>query len=301
MFPGNKNIVIDNLQCKLFTDCAIEVSVLRLDKLHPVVSGNKLFKLHYFIEEAITDRCPEVITFGGAFSNHLLATAFACHEIHIKSIGLVRGEKPAVLSHTLQHCTEYGMELQFLSRDAYIKRNDVSFSHQLIDKYPGAMIIPEGGYHPMGARGAALIGNYLQGKNFSHIACAMGTATTIAGLLSAANSNQQVIGIQVLKGITDTAGRLKYLIDDNYLAENLLLTDDYCFNGYAKKDSALIAFMNILFETQQIPTDFVYTAKMMYGIYDMALQGKFEAGSHIVCIHTGGLQGNGSLLGELVF
>ena len=284
--------MIQELSDPIFSDQEVNVDVLRLDEIHPIVSGNKIFKLHYFLKEAEERNCKTVITFGGAYSNHLVACAFAFKEAGIKSIGIVRGERPAVLSRTLLHCLEYGMELIFISREDYKKREELSFLNVLKDQHPDHMLIPEGGYHPLGAKGAALIGDYFKEKNYSHIGCSVGTATTIAGLLQTINSNQIVMGFAALKGMTDIKSRLKFLINGNYKKENFMFIDDYTFNGYAKKDSALLEFMNMLYETQKLPTDFVYTGKMLYGIYDMVKSGKFASGSKVLCIHTGGLQGN---------
>ncbi|MEP6675237.1 MAG: pyridoxal-phosphate dependent enzyme [Ferruginibacter sp.] len=286
---------------KLFAEKKITVAVLRLDALHPVVSGNKFFKLKYFLEEAL-NKNKAVITFGGAYSNHLVATAFACREAGIACTGIVRGEAPEMLSPTLQQCREYGMQLKFISRDAYKKHDEPSFLHELEKDFVSHIVIPEGGYHPLGAKGSAGIGEYIRAENYSHIACAVGTATTIAGLLSVADAHQTVLGFNVLKGMTDLDLRLRYLLAEKNAAKKIKVIDDYTFDGYAKKNAALIAFMNRLYEQENLPTDFVYTAKMMYGIYDMVRMDHFAPGSKIVCIHTGGLQGNASLPeGSLIF
>jgi 1-aminocyclopropane-1-carboxylate deaminase len=295
LFSLTGNITIDRLQDDLFVRKGISVDILRLDKVHPVISGNKLFKLHHFLQEALQSTHKHIITFGGAFSNHLAAAAFACRELGLKSTGIVRGEMPAALSHTLLQCREMDMQLQFVSREAYERKATAAFGQELETRYGPHLLVPEGGYHPMGAKGAAMIMNHVPQGYYSHIACSLGTATTVAGLLSTAAENQLVMGFCALKGMTDIDNRLHYLLDGSYNPATFLPVHDYCFAGYAKKDPAVFSFMNRLWQEQRIPTDFVYTAKMLYGVYDMADNDFFTPGSCILCLHTGGLQGNLSL------
>ena len=281
------------MQHELLVQKGISLSVLRLDKIHPVISGNKLFKLHYFIESIDDNKVPEIITFGGAYSNHLVATAYACKLKQLPCTGIVRGEKPVKLSHTLEQCLEYGMALQFISREEYDKKESPDFIEAIQEQFEDSIIIPEGGFAPLGAKGAAIIMDKVS-ATATHICCAVGTATTLAGLLMNAKPGQQIIGFPVLKGMTDLQERIDFLtgfVDQT----QLLVQDQYHFGGYAKKTSILIDFMNTFYKDCAIPTDFVYTAKMMYGVMNMIQQDYFPAGSNITCIHTGGLQGNLSL------
>ena len=288
------------LHDELFRQKELSVAVLRLDIIHPVVSGNKLFKLHYFLQEATSAENKTVLTFGGVYSNHLIATAFACQANGLKSIGIVRGEKPADLSSTLQQCIRYGMELEFISREAYNEKETIHFQNELKNKWGKCCIIPEGGYHPLGAKGAALIPALVKGGNYSHICTAAGTATTTAGLLI--GGNQKIISVPVLKGMTDIDARINFLCSGNFKKEQLEIFDQYHFGGYAKKTPALIEFMNYLWKQHSLPTDFVYTAKLFFAIYDKIKNDHFPAGSSIICLHTGGLQGNNSLAaGSLLF
>jgi 1-aminocyclopropane-1-carboxylate deaminase/D-cysteine desulfhydrase-like pyridoxal-dependent ACC family enzyme len=291
-------ISIDTVANDCLTRKRVSLSVLRLDKIHPVVSGNKLFKLHYFLQDAITSPQPGLLTFGGAYSNHLVATAFASKTAGIKCIGLVRGEKPAVLSPTLQACKQYGMQLHFLSRGEYSKKDESNFMDRLPDEWKKYVLVPEGGYHPKGAAGAALI-TQLIAEDTTHICTALGTATTIAGLIAGAKKHLQIIGIPVLKGMTDINKRMEYLTGKPNTAT---LLNEYHFGGYAKKNKCLLQFMNSFYDENKIPTDFVYTAKMMFGVMDSIENNFFPEGSKIVCLHTGGLQGNASLpAGSLIF
>jgi 1-aminocyclopropane-1-carboxylate deaminase len=295
LFLLKEDITTERLQDELFIQRGIEVDLLRLDKVHPVVSGNKLFKLHYFLQEALQSTHKHIITFGGAYSNHLAATAFACREKGLKCTGIVRGEPPVKQSHTLQHCREMGMQLHFISREEYDRKEQPAFLQSIESRYGIHLLVPEGGYHPLGAKGAAMIMNHVPQSEYSHIACALGTATTVAGLISAAGKNQLVMGFCVLKGMADINNRLHYLLDGRYDPAVFMPVHEYCFAGYAKKDPAVFSFMNRVWQQQQVPTDFVYTAKMLYGVYDMAGKGFFTPGSRVLCIHTGGLQGNLSL------
>lgn len=285
---------VDVLKSIVFSTMGLRVSVLRLDKIHPIISGNKIFKLHYFLKEALASQHKTIATFGGAYSNHLAATAYACKTAGIKCIGIVRGEQAAALSHTLQFCTKTGMELQFVSRELYAEKETSPFVEQLKNEHGGCTIIPEGGYGIKGAKGAALIHELIQPATYTHICTAAGTATTTAGVLMGA-ATETIICVPVLKGMTDMEERIAQCTNGNFKKNQLLVFTDYHFGGYAKKTPELIAFMNELWQQYRLPTDFVYTAKMMYAITDKIKQGYFAAGSNILCLHTGGLQGNLSL------
>jgi 1-aminocyclopropane-1-carboxylate deaminase len=294
LFLPIHDIAVQPLAEPQFAGRGIAVSVLRADTVHPVASGNKLFKLHHFLGAAGQSVNKTLLTFGGAWSNHLVATAFACQAAGIRAIGVVRGERPAQLSHTLLQCGQLGMELQYVGRQQYAHKTDGAFLRGLAAQWGPHVLVPEGGYHPLGAKGAALMLPADMGP-YTHIACALGTATTVAGLLLAAPAHVTVLGFCALRGMTDIDDRLRYLLDGERPAARFLALPQYCFAGYAKKDPLLFGFMNGLWQRQGLPTDFVYTAKMLYGVYDLAAQGFFPKGSHVLCVHTGGLQGNASL------
>lgn len=288
---------------ELFNLNGVSLSVLRLDQVHPIVSGNKIFKLHYFVEKALRSDHKTLVSFGGAYSNHLVATAYACQSMGLKSIGIVRGELAPLLSHTLQHCKAYGMQLIFVSRAAYHQKEEDFFLAAIQDQLPtDYILIPEGGYDPLGAQGASLIMTHLKGQTFSHIGTAMGTATTLAGLLLAAEKDTQIIGVSVLKGDDDTESRLQYLIGRMPDSKQLQLLKGYHFGGYGKKNNELLAFMNQIWLEYALPLDFVYTGKLFYAVIEKIKEGFFPIGSKILCLHTGGLQGNDSLtVGSLNF
>ncbi len=286
---------IESLAFDLFTKKQVSVSVLRLDKIHPLVSGNKIFKLQCFLDQSLQSSNKTILSFGGAYSNHLAALAFACKTLQIKSIGIVRGEKPSLLSPTLQLCTHNGMQLKFISRDQYSTKDTPAFIQDLQTEFGECIIIPEGGFHPLGVKGASQITDLIPSNTYSHICSAVGTATSLAGIYSAAEKNQTIIGIPVLKGLLDLKDRFKQLLDIFPTDTLLEVFDDYHFGGYAKKTEELIVFMNWCWEEFSLPLDFVYTAKMFYGVVDKISKNHFAPNSHILCIHTGGLQGNNSL------
>ena len=294
-YPLNFTINIESLNNALFSKRSVTVSMLRLDTIHPVVSGNKIFKLHYFLDEAVNSIHKQIITFGGAYSNHLAATAFACNVRGIKSIGIVRGERPPNLSHTLLFCIETGMQLEFINRSSYENIKNEGFLNTLTKKYGDHTLVPEGGYSQEGAHGAKLITSYFNSKNFTRICCPVGTATTFAGLIMGCAGDTEITGFSALKNLADIDARLKELGID--AKKKYSFNGNYHFGGYAKKNSALLAFINTFYEDNKIPLDFVYTGKMMFGVYDLINNNYFPPGEKILCIHTGGLQGNESLPG----
>ena len=301
MLDIQKKIQIDEVKDELFNEKNIRLFIARLDLIHPVVSGNKLYKLHYFFKEAKASNKNTIITFGGAYSNHLVATAYHSFQNNIKSIGIVRGEKSYPLSHTLKDCMHYNMELIFIPRSQYDAPDKNNLLQEMSLKYPDAYFIPEGGYHPLGSEGAGLIMNSLSEINPSHVCTAVGTATTLSGLIRNNKDQHEIIAVPVIKNMTDIKERLNYLISENKYQPPVIF-DGYHFDGYAKKNETLLSFMNTFYQNTQIPTDFVYTGKMMYAVYDKIKSDYFPMGSHIVCIHTGGLQGNLSLTSRsLVF
>jgi 1-aminocyclopropane-1-carboxylate deaminase/D-cysteine desulfhydrase-like pyridoxal-dependent ACC family enzyme len=279
----------------------IRLQVLRLDSLHPVVSGNKWFKLQEWLQLHLESNHPSLVTFGGAWSNHLVATAFACGALQIPCVGVVRGEEPAVWSATLLQCRDYGMQLSFIPRSAYARKDHPDFIASLLAKHGPATIVPEGGFSAEGAKGAAGICSYIP-PDSTHLCCAAGTGTTAAGLLLGKLPHQQVIVLPVLKGLHDLTERLRSITGRAWAAPDCAIQDGYHFGGYARYSPDLLETMNRLHKKYAMPTDFVYTGKLMAGILQLLEKDYFPAGSRILCIHSGGLQGNRSLpAGQLIF
>jgi 1-aminocyclopropane-1-carboxylate deaminase len=272
----------------------ITTDVLRLDRLHPVISGNKWFKLKGHLQQALQSSASPIITFGGAWSNHLLATACAAHEAGLNAIGMVRGEKPPTLSATLSSALHYGMQLEFISRQDYSEKSSPHFLHQLSLRYPGAYIIPEGGAGPLGIRGSEEILRIIDTSSYTHILCAIGTGTMFLGLVRASLPGQTVIGVPVLKGVNPLAGAEPLILTPEQ-SERARLLDGYQFGGYARHPQVLLDFMNEFYRETAIPSDIVYTGKLFYALRDSIRNNYFPKSSRLLVIHSGGLQGNGSL------
>jgi 1-aminocyclopropane-1-carboxylate deaminase len=296
------NITLENWKNAFLKEKGITAAILRLDKIHPHISGNKWFKLKYYLQEAIQNNKQGIRTFGGAFSNHIVAAACAAQMSSLKSIGIIRGEEPAILSPTLLQAKALGMQLIFINREKYKQKDDTAFLSELQTDYEDYFIIPEGGAGATGAKGCLEITGFAGKETYTHILCAMGTGTMFAGLLNAALPYQTVIGIPVLKGITDFWQQAAYMIEKKERKADSHFIYDYHFGGYAKYKPALIAFMNSFYNETGIPTDFVYTGKLLFAVNDLLHKNYFSTGCRLLIIHSGGLQGNAGLpKGTLIF
>ncbi len=283
-----KSITVDKINFPSIADKSLEVSVLRIDKIHSIISGNKWFKIRYYLEEAKQLNKETIVTFGGAYSNHIVATAAVCKKYDFESIGIIRGEKPDAFSPTLLQAQEMGMEFFFANRKDYKSKN---IPEQLrSDKF---YFINEGGFGEKGADGAATILDYCDKNNFTHYCCAVGTGTMIAGLVKAALPGQSTIGISVMKNNFDLEKNVRSLLRNN--ENNFQIIHDYPFGGYAKYTPSLITFMNEFYQQTLIPSDFVYTGKLFYAVNDLIQKKFFPADSKLLIVHCGGLQGNRSL------
>jgi 1-aminocyclopropane-1-carboxylate deaminase len=276
------------------------VDVLRLDLVHPVISGNKWFKLkEYFKEARILDK-KIILTFGGAYSNHIVATAATAQQTGVKSIGIIRGEKPNRLSRTLLDASSYGMDLYFISREHYKRK---LIPPQVLEQYNKSDIylINEGGYGMPGAAGAKEILSQVDSSSYSHIIDSVGTGTTLAGLIEAARKEQKIIGISSMKNNYSLQNEIEQLLSPQS-KKDFILFHDYSFGGYAKFSKPLIDFMNEWFRLTGIPSDFVYTGKLFFAVNNLLEKNYFPPDSKLLIIHSGGLQGNQSLPnGTLIF
>lgn len=264
------------------------VYIRREDLIHPLVSGNKYRKLKYNIQFALEQGYEQLLTFGGAYSNHILATAVAANNAGLRSIGIIRGEELSELVNsnpTLRTAKKYGMDLQFISRDAYRNKESVAYLNALRLQYPKAYILPEGGNNALAVKGCEEI-LQAEDKAFRVIVTAVGTGGTMAGIVKSSLPHQKVLGYSVLNGTFQQETLLKYTEKKNYF-----ITDAYNFGGYAKVDEELIKFINEFKEETGIPLDPVYTGKMLYGIRECIKNELFDENSRILAIHTGGLQG----------
>jgi 1-aminocyclopropane-1-carboxylate deaminase len=291
----NENI---NIQCiPSFSINQLEVDVLRLDDIHPIISGNKWFKLKYYVQFAQANQAKTIASFGGPYSNHLVALAYVAKQNNLKSIGYVRANGNEPITPSLQEAVSYGMELRFLGRAHFQK-----LKNELIQNNSSTAIffVDEGGYGTLGAKGAATILNNEKTNNYSHIVCAVGTGTMMAGLINASNTHQHIIGIPVLKNEQSIAHEINWLLTDT--KKNYTLLHDFHLGGYAKTTQMQFDFMNQLWETEKIPTDIVYTSKLFMAMKNLIHSDYFSSASKILIVHSGGLQGNRSVaVGTLLF
>lgn len=265
----------------------IQLYIKREDELHPVISGNKMRKLKYNLKAAKVQNKKTLLTFGGAFSNHLLATAAAAKEHNFKAVGVVRGDELANqnLNPTLAKAVEYGMQLRFVSRDYY--KNLTQQNAELPAQLNGSdvYVIPEGGANELAVQGCQEILTESD-SDFNFIFCAAGTGTTMAGIAKSIKAPQKLIGVASLR---DTG--LKRRIADLSEQSKFELLDEYHLGGYAKINSDYIHFLNDFYRQTKVLLDPIYTGKMMYAIFDKVNFGNFDKESQILAIHTGGLQG----------
>lgn len=255
---------------------------------HPLISGNKFRKLKYNLLNARELNKDLLLTFGGAYSNHIAAVAAAGNELGFKTIGVIRGEELANNisdNPTLSFAQGQGMKLHFVSRDVYKHKTSEIFIDELRSKFGDFYLIPEGGTNNFAIKGCEEILTEVD-KSFDFICCPVGTGGTISGLINASIPNQKILGFPALKG-----DFLREEISKFATKSNWELIQDYHFGGYAKINTELISFINEFKNSYNIPLDPVYTGKMMFGIFDLVKQNYFQVGSKILVIHTGGLQG----------
>lgn len=267
---------------------AVELYIKREDKIHPFVSGNKYRKLKYNLLEAKNNGFDTLLTFGGAFSNHIAAVASAGNAFGFKTIGIVRGEElgnKISENTTLSFAKENGMQFKFVSRELYRNKTSESFLNDLKEEFGDFYLIPEGGTNKLAVKGCEEILN-TEDNTFDYICCAVGTGGTISGLINCSKPSQQVLGFPALKG-----DFLKGDISKFATQANWELITDYHFGGYAKINEELVTFINQFKIDNQVSLDPVYTGKILYGIMDLISKNYFPKGSKILVIHTGGLQG----------
>ena len=270
----------------VLNDKALRVFVKREDLIHDKISGNKWRKLYYNLQYAKEKRYSTLVTFGGAYSNHIAATAAAGNMFGFKTIGFIRGEEHTPLNSTLQYAQKYGMEFRYVDRSTYKEKDSVKFQDKYLSSFQNYYLIPEGGTNELAVKGCEEILTDIE-IDFDVVCCAIGTGGTISGIINTLKKHQKAIGFPALKG----AGFINE--DISVYAKNTRweLNLDYHFGGYAKVSSSLIEFINNFKEKHKIPLDPVYTGKMMFGLWDLIEKDYFRRDSVIVVIHTGGLQG----------
>jgi 1-aminocyclopropane-1-carboxylate deaminase len=266
----------------------IQVYIKREDLIHPFVSGNKFRKLKYNLAEAKKRNFDTLLTFGGAFSNHIAAVAAAGKLEGFKTIGIIRGEELAIETNgnpTLKFASENGMQFEFVSREQYRTKTATDFLLHLKQKFGAFYLIPEGGTNELAVKGCTEILTE-EDKAFDFIACAVGTGGTISGIIESASLHQQILGFPALKGEF-----LQNEIRNFVTKSNWRLIKGFEFGGYAKLTTELIVFMNDFLAETQVLLDPIYTAKMVFGVKSLIHDGFFPNDSKILLIHTGGIQG----------
>ncbi|BBD65505.1 1-aminocyclopropane-1-carboxylate deaminase [Nostoc commune NIES-4072] len=291
---------LQQINSEIARHAGVDLYVLRLDLMHPWVNGNKWFKLKYNLLEAKEKNFTTLLTFGGAYSNHIYATAAAGNLFGFRTIGVIRGEERLPLNPTLSFAVQQGMQLVYLSREMYRQRNTPKLEEYLQQRFGEVFIIPEGGSNLNGVRGCTEIIDRAI-ITFDRICVACGTATTLAGIALSLHEGQRAIAFPVLKNGAFLAQEIESLLT-NYLASGLPapytspasweLVCDYHFGGYAKMNNDLLFFSQQFTKEHGVPLDYVYTAKMFYGVMDLLKQGFFCKGDRLLLVHTGGLQGN---------
>lgn len=278
----------DNQQLVLQNNPDVTLYIKREDLLHPHISGNKYRKLKYNLQQARLENKTTLLTFGGAYSNHIAATAAAGKEFGFNTIGVIRGEELSAenpSSPTLHFAKSNGMQLHFISRENYRLKDTAEFLLKLEQQFGDFYLIPEGGTNSLAVKGCEEI---LTDEDacFDFICAAVGTGGTISGLVNTSKVHQKVIGFSALKGDFLSEEVKKWTGKNNWH-----ITDAYCFGGYAKINRDLIEFINQFKQETGIQLDPVYNGKMMYGIFKMIAEEKFPKKSRILAVHTGGLQG----------
>lgn len=287
MQSRNQQIILPLLEEK-----GVRLFIKRDDLIHPLVSGNKIRKLKYNLEEAQKMGYTTLLTYGGAYSNHIAATAYAGKMAGINTIGVIRGAELGLKWHenpTLKSAHDYGMQLHFVSRDTYRRKTDAEEQRKLEARFGPFYRLPEGGSNTLAVRGCEEI--LAPGDTQFEVICvAVGTGATLAGICNAAHAGQSILGFPALKGDFLNEDIRKFVREGDWQ-----LQTDYHFGGYAKVSAELIDFINTFKRDTHIPLDPVYTGKLVYGILDLVKKNRFKRNTKILAIHTGGLQGRAGM------
>ena len=262
--------------------------IRREDLIHPFISGNKFRKLKYNLVQAKAENHHTLLTFGGAFSNHIAATAFAGKEYGFKTIGIIRGdelESKILINPTLKFAQECGMQFKFVTREEYRHKTEADFIENLKHEFGDFYYVPEGGTNEFAVQGCKEILTQ-DDSQYDFICTAVGTGGTISGIINSSFPHQKVLGFPALKGDFLNNEIRKFVHKENWE-----LITDYHFGGYGKVNPELIAFVNQFYVENQVPLDPIYTGKMVFGVIDLINTNYFPENSKILLIHTGGLQG----------
>lgn len=283
---------LERIDYSLFNDYGVSVCVKRDDLLHPVVSGNKFRKLKYIIEEYQTTQSYKgIVSFGGAFSNHIHALAYQCHCENIPCVLLIRSVGGKVVeSPTLEDVKQWGAKLVYLTDGQYKQRSDLSWLEQTFPEYSEYFWIPEGGSHPLSLEGVAesLLETRAEFNRFDFLICPVGTGATLAGLASVMKSNEELWGISALKG-----SQFDQMIKRDWKLEspNIKILTQWHFGGYGKVPLRLQQFLQEFYQKTNLLLDPIYNGKSMFALCEMIKAGVVPPGNSVFFLHTGGLQG----------
>lgn len=281
-------VLNQSIELPILSEKKVSLYLKREDEIHPFISGNKYRKLKYNLQQAKEINASCLLTFGGAFSNHIAATAYAGKGSNLRSIGVIRGEELEAKweqNPTLVFAKSHGMEFKFVSREVYRKKYDAGFISQLEREYKGCYILPEGGTNALAIKGCEEILT-AKDQDFDVVCCAVGTGGTIAGIINSAEPQQRVLGFPALKGDFLKEDICKFAQNKNWELNN-----QFNFGGYAKVTTELITFINTFKKQTNVQLDPVYTGKMMFGVLDLIRTDYFKPDTKILVVHTGGLQG----------
>ncbi|HNP94416.1 MAG TPA: pyridoxal-phosphate dependent enzyme [Cyclobacteriaceae bacterium] len=277
------------VELNLLAGSSLSIFILREDQNHALVSGNKWWKLKHNLAAAAAAGHETLLTFGGAYSNHLYATAAAAQEMGFKSIGVVRGERTVPLNQTLSFAEKQGMHLEYVNREHYRHKTETDFIESLKDKFGDFYLIPEGGTNELAIKGVEEWGSQLlKNHDFDYLILPVGTGGTIAGLINAL-PQKKIIGISSLKGGSFLQREIQQWLKTD--SKNWQIETSFHFGGYGKVNRQLIDFITRFESDHGIPLDPVYTGKMMFGSLELIKRGAIENNSKILVLHTGGLQG----------
>lgn len=294
--------ILQHIQHPVFQEAGVRALVWREDLNHPQISGNKWWKLKYNILEAQRLQHSTLLTFGGAYSNHIYAVAAAARELGFKSIGVIRGEEVLPLNNTLAFASQSGMTLHYIARSSYREKTSHEFLTSLQQQYGEFYMIPEGGTNAFAIQGCAEWGKELLLMDFDILFLPVGTGGTISGIIKAFNNQRKILGVSVLKGDFHTPDILSLLkesdpkINPTQAYGNWSVATSYHHGGYAKVTPALIDFIQAMNRSHNLPLDPVYTGKMMWAVMEEVKKGTFARGTTILALHTGGLQGAAPIL-----
>ncbi len=261
----------------------------RDDLLHPVISGNKWRKLKYNLDEALSSGADTLISMGGAYSNHLHALAYSGKILKVKTIGIIRGERPAQFTTTLLDMQNWGMELRFISRADYRRYRNYKHWQDYPELIPNGYWLPEGGANNLALKGVTELADEID-IPYDTLCVACGTGATLAGLITAVSGKKPILGFAALKNATFLESDVQSLLKSRF--DNWEIFHDYHFGGFAQLKPTLLEFMDQFERLTSIPIEPIYTGKMLYGLYELVGKGYFKPGQRIIALHTGGLQGN---------